>query len=567
MSITYTISTVDSPEYKHLICGRTDDIAKLLDHISVGRSVALFGERRIGKTSLLYSVRDVINGEVDSYRSDLIDLELKHAVESLKTKTPHHQAVYLDLLAMDKPEAGAFVKLLHKKLQATALQNALPETQTLGLLERFERLNNALAKNKRLVVLIDEVEALLAAKGGSQLFRNLRSVIQSCPRICFVLAGAEDWHKQIKEKTSPLVNNVQTFYLKAAGRFPTERYLITNPLKHNLPPGQNISRVVHTIVKWTECKSWYVQAVCQAVVELGAEVKKLPDNWGAIVEKRVEDSVEATLTAFYVGDNLDDVSQKILAVLANKPSLTVKEIGNSLGYSEKIIWDKIGDLEALDKVRKQGSEYCIAGTFIEQWGQKTQDIPPLRNPWPQRAKWAGAIISLILAVWIYFYVHPPLQTFSFDFPGGVAMVRIPASLEQNETGTTIVSIQNTGQTQIFSTTVSLISSDIEYKKDGSNQAVFEVIGIGETKFWESTFTSHSSASGNSFASQILIANDAIGLSKTYPFDINKRVWPIKQFWGIISAILVAAGGFIVKQDLGQLISSLTLDLLKSRDKN
>ena len=57
---SYTLSTVDSNEYKHLICGRQDDVSKLIDHIHNRRSVALFGERRIGKTSVLYIA--ILNG-------------------------------------------------------------------------------------------------------------------------------------------------------------------------------------------------------------------------------------------------------------------------------------------------------------------------------------------------------------------------------------------------------------------------------------------------------------------------------------------------------------------------
>ena len=45
MSIEYTTTTVDSPQYKRLICGRTDDITKLLSYFTNGDSVALFGER------------------------------------------------------------------------------------------------------------------------------------------------------------------------------------------------------------------------------------------------------------------------------------------------------------------------------------------------------------------------------------------------------------------------------------------------------------------------------------------------------------------------------------------
>src|SRR5438105_4166519 len=100
----YTIATNDSLEYKQLVCGRTDDIAKLLNNISQGQSIALFGERRIGKTSVLYLVRDIINGEIDNYRSNLIDLNLKLAIDSLKAKVPHLKAVYLNLQSLSKSD-------------------------------------------------------------------------------------------------------------------------------------------------------------------------------------------------------------------------------------------------------------------------------------------------------------------------------------------------------------------------------------------------------------------------------------------------------------------------------
>lgn len=564
MTINYTITTTDHESYKCLICGRTDDLAKLVGHISDGHNIALFGERRIGKTSLLYLVRDVIDGKIDTYRSNLIDDELKAAVKSLRRRLPQYKIIYLDLSAMPESTAEAFVKLLQSKLRAVNLWDSQAESQPFNLLDTFEVINTNLPENSRLVILIDEIEALLEAKGSEQVFRNLRSVMHSCPRIRFVVAGAEYWHKQIKEKTSPLVNNVQSLYLKAATQYAVENYLITEPLE-KLLTNDDFGCVAQKIVTWTECKPWYVQAVCQVVVELGSEAKKLPVNWETLAEEEVAQMVGPTLTAFYTGDNLDDVSQRILILLANKPRLTVKEIGKYLGYSEKVVWNKIGDLEALDKVRKQGSEYRITGTLIERWGQKTQN-PSISNPWPQRLKWVGLIVALVFAVWVYIYTHPPTQTFLFNFPDGVVTVRMPASLEPNETDIAKVSVQNTSQTQIYSATVSLISLDIEYNENASNQVTFDPINIGEVKHWQPTFTAFSS-SGDSFASQILVINNSTGDSAIHPLEIPRRVIPIKAYWGIISVFLTALGTFLVKQDLWEFIKTLLPGLLKSSGKD
>lgn len=145
-------------------------------------------------------------------------------------------------------------------------------------------------------------------------------------------------------------------------------------------------------------------------------------------------------------------------------------------------------------------------------------------------------------------------------------MRMPASLELNETGIAILSIQNTNQTLVYSATVSLVSHDIEYKQDGSNQIIFDRVGTGEIKFWEPTFISHSSASGNTFISQVFITSSALGLSEVYAFEIPKRTVPIKEYWGLISSILIALGGFVIKQDLWQLVTNL-LSGLPTSSKN
>jgi len=107
--------------------------------------------------------------------------------------------------------------------------------------------------------------------------------------------------------------------------------------------------------------------------------------------------------------------------------------------------------------------HISAGHSVALFGERR--IGKTSLPWPQRAKWAGAITLFLLAVWIYIHVHPTSQAHPFNFPDGVVTIRIPATLEQGEQGVAVVSFHNTSQTQPYSITLSLASTDIQFKQN------------------------------------------------------------------------------------------------------
>ncbi|MEW6499145.1 MAG: HTH domain-containing protein, partial [Cyanobacteriota bacterium] len=427
-----------------------------------------------------------------------------------------------------------------------------------------QEVNNKLSDAQRLVILLDEVDALLHSGDSNQIFRSLRSIVQSCPRICFVMAGAELWHKAIKEKTSPLVNNVFAFYLKSAEAYPVEEYLVKQQLTNYLSPGTNINGITKKFREWTGGKPWYVQAVCYEVVEACGDDQQLPTDWETIVETKVMTAVGPTLRAFFEGDNIDDVTRNILALLANKPGLSVKNIARRLGLSEKVIWNKIADLEAFDKVRKQGADYHIVGKLLEKYGKITQEIPRIRSKWPQCLKWIAAIGLVLVAIWLYWYTHPPLQTFCFAYPSGMVTIRIPSSLEQDETGAAVVSVHNTTASETYSMTLSLVSTDIDYQHNGSNRIVFTSLLSNEIRYWEPSYSTRSSVSGAVFSSNVTIAQDTSQFFGTYAFEIFQRPIPIKKYWAIVSLLLITISGFLTKQDLSQFAASLLAGLFKSQ---
>jgi hypothetical protein len=574
MSI-YTTSTVDSPEYKRLICGRTDAITTLTDYVAQGYSVALFGEKRIGKSSVLYVLRDIINGEIDKYQTELIDLDLKNAVASLREKANNYKykAVYLDLLGLDFSDSEVFVKCLYNKFQEYSWLKSKLDVYTsennntiTRLFEGINRSLNDINDIERVAVLFDEIGTILKLNNSQQVFNNLRSAIQSCPRICFVMAGADAWHKEIKDEIAPVVTNVKPFYLRAAQRFPIETFLINKQLKKSLSASADIDAITKIVLEWTECKPYYVQAVCQAIVEVHAETIPLPKDWQSLVEKKFEDSVEKILKSFYSSDNPDDLSPKILGLLANKPGLTVQEIARRLGNSEKVVWEKIDDLESLDKVRKQGSKYRIVGTIIEKWGQKTIDIQRLvKSPWPERIKWGIACFLFLLAIFTYFYTNPSSRTFVCSFPSGELLVDIPSSLEQGESGTAKVQVKNTSLKKISSINITFTSKNIEYERAGTSLAKFDSIDAAETKFLKFNFSSRLLNSGNTFTSQALIFHKSPDSPSPTQcsFEVSARSLAVKKYWRLISFLLVTLSGFVAKPDLLQLIPNVASGLFKS----
>lgn len=569
----YSTAIQNDPEHKRLITGRTDDLARLLDAFAVNHSVALFGERRIGKTSLLFLLRDIVNGQVEHYRSSLIDDTLKHALDAMKAKLPPHcRAIYVALQEVSGSGQEALARTICTALQEEGLLHAphaagssraaqaVLSSPATTIPEVFHALQ-ASPGNQRFVFLFDEMEGLQDLQEGRQIAGNLRSAIQTCPRICMVCAGAEGWYSQIKEKSSPLVNAVYPIYLTSPARFPIETHLVKGLLSAFLPPSYDSSEMVRTIMIWTESKPIYVQAACEAIVRKYGGGGQVPDDWAGVIEADVLEGQKRTLRDFYSGDNLDELTKSILALLANEPGLTAKRIAQKLGYSVKVTADKISDLVSLDKVSKQGAEYRIVGTLVETWGKQYRDVPAMKSPWPQWLKWAAVLVFLILALAVIPYTHPGLQTFSFPIPNGIVQVQLPSSVEPGETGQAIVSVQNTGSQPVGVTHIFLDSSGMDYQLNGTNELTFAGLAVGEKRSLEA---SYSTDPGIGFTpmivtTQLLITREHTNLSTWETFSLTRRFFPLQQFWYIASGVF---GG------LALCLASLksVLAFLKSKDE-
>jgi len=569
MRVYYTISTVDSPEYKCLICGRTNDIARLLQYVSHGHSLAIFGERRIGKTSLLYLTRDIINRSITTYQNQLIDNSLKNAITNLKNQVSGCMAVYMSLQAL--PTVEDFAKYIYRKVQddtppgywnqSSIFLNQITLSETFKLIDSQLKINN-----DRLIILIDEIEDLLensdSQSDGQQVFKNIRDIIQSCPRITFVLAGAEYWYKQIKNRTSPVVNNVTQFYLKSPESSAVENSLIKLPLSQYIPNSLNLYLVTKAIMKWTEGKAYYVQAACQIVTEFYASNQQLTENWQDEVENEIHESTRITLDYFYENENLDNTSKQILALIANKPGLKVKEISQILGHSSKKISDLIQDLELLEQVSKQVDKYYIVGTLIESWGKKTQDIPKNTHQRSQIFKLMSITFMILLILLLYFYTNPKTTKFDCTISEGKVVVEVPSSLEADEKGKAKIKFINTSSAKVDSIVITLKSDDIEYKENKTNRLQIKSIDTNEENYREMSFVSTNTMSSSTFKSQVIVTQDN-KISNKCNFEISVRRLPIKKNLVWINPLLMIISGFFAKENLFKIATNVIPNLFDS----
>lgn len=328
MPVTYTTTTKDEPEYKALVCGRTDDITTLIDHVAQGQSVAMFGERGIGKTSVLYLIRDIINGSNGSiidyqtkkaYQAKLMDSDLKNEISALQAKIPNYKSCYISFSSFENYNFAEFVMKLHREGKNLGLRVPTLNHRDIDI---FARLNNAYRQGRsRLVVLLDDIEVLehFPSQERTKVVGNLKSATTH-PNLCFIMAGAEKWYDTLGNDIHPLsavlkTHKLSRLFQSSPSQSPPPQdsiklHLIREPLKDYLLSQGSVDKVVATVEKWTGYKPFYVQSVCASVVKIFRGQNQLPPDWDARVREDIlkpNDGVRERLKQFYGNENRDEL--------------------------------------------------------------------------------------------------------------------------------------------------------------------------------------------------------------------------------------------------------------------
>ena len=270
--------------------GRTREIARIFSRIGASRpqSIALVGERRIGKSSLLYyinnpAVRERFLDKPSSYAFAFVDLQQKRRLTA--------QEFFKEMFAVLAKDIG--------------------DESLTGLEYHYDSVRSTLEKfrheGRKLIVLLDEFEAITAnASFDLEFYSFLRSIANNYD-VAYVTSSARDLqelcHTQLIAD-SPFFNIFTNVFLRAFTR-QEALDLITKPSAEAGGPLEGYSR---RILEITGYFPYFLQIGCSAYLDHFTETA------GKLNREEVEAAFldEAKGQFRFMWDHMDDNRRKCI---------------------------------------------------------------------------------------------------------------------------------------------------------------------------------------------------------------------------------------------------------------
>jgi len=328
--------------------------------------LVLHGERRMGKTSILYQLYN-------------------------RPPTPQHICVFFSLELPPPRSLGGLFHSLARKIHSEMIKSDLhlpdPVKEDFGddaqrsFLSFCESVESKLG-DRRLLIMVDEIDMLIdkVQKGvlSEDIFSLIRGLIQHSDKIAFIFTGAYKLREMLKDNRSILFNITMPYkisYLKqneaeALIVEPVAEYLIYDDL------------VIDKILRVSACHPYFIQCICDSLVKLAQRKQKnfvaLPDL-DVVLHDVVQDNTGNLHKAVYAP--LSASEQKALAALANvtddyriyvPPDVVAQELDRyKLGIAKPDLLDALRALRERDLVVEQrvgqSLQYGFQMGLIRMW--------------------------------------------------------------------------------------------------------------------------------------------------------------------------------------------------------
>ncbi len=172
-------------------CGRPDLIKQIQGHIESSQNIVVYGERRVGKTSLIYEAVHHQKG-CRTLRLDLMNIK---SINALCRK-------FISALGVMEQQAGFFERFLKSipSLRPTLSIDPITYSPSVSLdtsitlseknLQEIIGLVRAAHKHSPLVVIIDEFQDILEIPDSRSALAEFRAQVQHAPEVPFIFAGS-----------------------------------------------------------------------------------------------------------------------------------------------------------------------------------------------------------------------------------------------------------------------------------------------------------------------------------------------------------------------------------------
>ncbi len=240
------------PSDGRLFVGRRDEFRQIEENLSKGLGVVIWGQRRIGKSSILLHLRE---------------------------RLPHSLLpVYLNLQLLMANTTGGFLRAVGGEA-VKQLQGKLSPLPTLPSAEEFARepflcftqlldeIERSLAPGQRVLLSFDEFEELeKSVKDGKveeRVFTYLRGVTQTGRGFSMLFAGLHTLEEMTRDYWNPFFQSVQTIRIGYLSELDS-RQLITDPIDQ-FPLGYD-EEAINRIAHLTLSHPYLAQSVCHNLV-------------------------------------------------------------------------------------------------------------------------------------------------------------------------------------------------------------------------------------------------------------------------------------------------------------
>ena len=349
-------------------CGRKDLLKQISSHIQASQNIVVLGERRIGKSSLVYEAVRKLRGTHLLYMDLLgiksIDALCKRMLRSIVTlekrlswvtkmiKTLSHLRPTITTDPITSMPIISFDASV--ELKASSIQEVLDLVESIG-------------KKKRLVVVFDEFQDILNTGDANEAIALLRSKIQFHRNIPYVFVGS------IRHKMDEIFISPSSAFFKSAipisvDPLPYEefsKFLIKKFEKgHRKVLGETLKQVFEIANNITGD----IQQLCETLWEVTPEGDAVPsDKLKAALElifSREQKSYEAFVSL------LTDFQLKCLSALAKEGGKKIysmdfiKTVGPHSSASVNRAMTRMIDINILFK---RGKEIRFVNPFFKAW--------------------------------------------------------------------------------------------------------------------------------------------------------------------------------------------------------
>jgi hypothetical protein len=392
----YFVSVDPSPAKLRMFFGRRREIRAIADSLRDGDSALLVGERRMGKTFLLYMIGDFARRGADFYE-DLLDRDTGALLAELRRSTASYRWAFVDLLGVTNT-AGFYFKVLADLAEEQVERfAALSPMDHMAFANELAELSKDLSRRgQRAVVLVDESEKLLDLDESANMFSCLKAVIQQCDAVDLLLAGDIKPHQETSEFVN-LKGALRPIYL--APLDPADaKALVQAPVEGRM---SFEALALERILDLTGGKPSLIQILCGHLYELvtsggaGEIHVTLGDFdrlWESVLRDKVFDSFEVALRDFF--DGLQSHERSIFCFLAHNPLATMNDITRALGTHPAFIRRALYRLRRAHRIENTEPGFRISAKIVEEFGSRFVPRPTAERPQPLADLMSGESTAL-----------------------------------------------------------------------------------------------------------------------------------------------------------------------------